>query len=92
MDLPEVISPEVISETARTARSRLGDLIDRALRGETTVITRHGKEVAAVVPAGALRRLRLLEDEADRRAVLDALHERTHGLDEVLRETLERTR
>jgi prevent-host-death family protein len=80
------------SEPARAARNRLGDLIDRALRGEHTVITRNGKEVAAVVPVSVLRRLRLLEDAADRRAVLDALHERTYGLDEVLRETLERCR
>lgn len=56
------------------------------------MITRGGKEIAAVVPADILRRYGLLEDEADRRAVLDTLYERTHGLDEVLRETLERAR
>lgn len=84
--------PELTSEPARTARNRLGELIDRALRGETTVITRNGKEAAAVVPVRVLSRLRQLEDEADRRAVLDTLHEHTYGLDEVLRETLERAR
>ena len=45
---------------------------------------------------GVPRRLRLPEDEADRRAVLGALYERTYGLErgtaEVLRETLERAR
>jgi prevent-host-death family protein len=33
------------------ARAKFGDLVDRArLAGETTVITRYGKPVAAIVP------------------------------------------
>lgn len=35
------------------ARAKFGDLVDRArLAGETTVITRYGKAVAAIVPFG----------------------------------------
>ena len=34
----------------KEARRRLGQLVDAAERGETTVITRRGKEVARLVP------------------------------------------
>jgi prevent-host-death family protein len=50
------------------AKNRLGQLLDAAERGEETVITRHGRPVARLVPAergfdraaaqAALRRLR----------------------------------
>ncbi|HCA85052.1 MAG TPA: prevent-host-death protein [Streptomyces sp.] len=82
---------EMASEPVREARAHFGDLIDRALRDESTVITRNGKEVAAVVSIDTLRKFRQLEDEADRRAIQDALDERTYSLDEVMRETLGRT-
>lgn len=81
---------EMLSEPVREARAHFGDLIDRALRDEPTVITRNGKEVAAVVSMDTLRKFRLLEDEADRRAIRDTLNEETYGLDEVMRETLDR--
>jgi prevent-host-death family protein len=35
---------------AEEARSRLPDLLDAAEKGQSTVITRHGKPVAALVP------------------------------------------
>lgn len=42
---------------AEAARQRLPDVLDRASRGESTLITKHGKPYAAVVPPdGASRR------------------------------------
>lgn len=35
---------------ARDAKARLSELLDAAERGETTVITRHGKPVAELSP------------------------------------------
>jgi len=35
------------------AKNKLGQLLDRVERGEEIVITRHGKPVARVAPAGA---------------------------------------
>lgn len=81
---------EAFIEPVRSARAHFGDLIDRAGRDETTVITRNGKEVAAVVSVESFRKLKLLEDEADRRAIQDTLSERTYSLEEIMRETLDR--
>ena len=39
---------------AEQARRRLPELLDRAHRGETTIITMHGKPYAALVPLNAL--------------------------------------
>lgn len=36
---------------AEEARAHLSELIERAHRGQATIITRHGKPYAAVVPA-----------------------------------------
>ena len=38
--------------TASQARTRFGELLDRVVRGEEIVITRHGKAVARLVPEG----------------------------------------
>lgn len=40
---------------AEQARQRLPELIDRAHRGEATVITKHGRPYAALVPVDAAR-------------------------------------
>jgi prevent-host-death family protein len=37
---------------AEEARNRLPELLDAAEKGRTTVITRHGRAVAALVPIG----------------------------------------
>ncbi len=42
------------------AKARLSHLVDRALRGEQVVITRHGRPVARLVPAGRPRPRRRL--------------------------------
>ena len=40
------------SVTASEARNRFGRLLDRVLTGEEIVVTRHGKPVARIIPAG----------------------------------------
>lgn len=39
---------------ARQARNRMRDLLDTAIAGEPTVLTRNGRPVAIVVPAAFL--------------------------------------
>ncbi len=39
---------------AEAARAHLPELLERAGRGQSTVITRHGKPCAAMVPVAAL--------------------------------------
>jgi prevent-host-death family protein len=47
------------------ARSRFSELIDRAERGEETIVTRHGRVVARIAPpATAIRQARTPEDIA----------------------------
>lgn len=43
---------------AEEARQQLPAILAAAAAGRTTVITRHGREIAAVVPAGAIKRAR----------------------------------
>jgi prevent-host-death family protein len=57
----------------RDARAQFGELIDRATHDEATVITRHGKEVAAVVPIELLRQYRVWEEQEDLRLVREAM-------------------
>ena len=59
--------PETVG--VREAKARLSELIDRALRGETVTISRHGAEVVRLVPVqrrrqpGSLRgRIRIAPD------------------------------
>lgn len=40
---------------AEQARQRLPQLLDRASRGQTTIITKHGKPCAAIVPVASAR-------------------------------------
>jgi prevent-host-death family protein len=42
------------------AKTRLSHLVDRALRGDQVVITRHGRPVARLVPAAQPRKPRRL--------------------------------
>jgi prevent-host-death family protein len=62
--------PKRISE----ARSEFSDLVNRAAyRHERVLITRHGKAIAAVVPAEDFELLEALEDRADLEAMSAAL-------------------
>jgi prevent-host-death family protein len=45
----------VLRKGAEEARSRLPELLDAAENGRATVITRHGRAVAALVPIDAYR-------------------------------------
>lgn len=56
------------------ARDHLGEIVSRAEHAqERTVLTRHGKAVAAVISIDDLRELEAAEDEADLAAARDAL-------------------
>ncbi len=47
-------SKQVESKGAEEARQQLPAILDAAAAGKTTIITPHGKEIAAVVPAAAV--------------------------------------
>lgn len=56
------------------ARDHLGEIVSRVEHAqERTVLTRHGKAVAAVVSIDDLRELEALEDQADLAAAREAL-------------------
>ncbi|MFJ8433119.1 type II toxin-antitoxin system Phd/YefM family antitoxin [Kitasatospora sp. NPDC094019] len=74
----------------REARERLADVVDRAERDEPTVITRRGREVAAVVPIELLREYRQWEERELMRLIEERRDEPTYSLDEVMAETLAR--
>jgi prevent-host-death family protein len=62
--------------TTGKARSVLSDVVNRAAYGkERVVLTRRGKELAAVVPMEDLRLLEELEDRMDLEAARKALRE-----------------
>lgn len=62
--------------TAREARTRFGMLLQRVANGEEIVVTRHGKPVARIIPAGGsdLRDVRQAVDSL--RALRSAIAER----------------
>ncbi|MBV8542748.1 MAG: type II toxin-antitoxin system Phd/YefM family antitoxin [Pseudonocardiales bacterium] len=56
------------------ARDRLGEIVSKVEHAqERTVLTRHGRAVAAVVSIDDLRELEAAEDEADLVAAREAL-------------------
>ena len=52
--------PKVATVSLYQAKARLSHLVDRALRGDEVVITRHGRPVARLVPATKRRAPRKL--------------------------------
>ena len=52
--------PKVATVSIYEAKTRLSHLVDRTLRGEQVVITRHGRPVARLVPAARPRAPRRL--------------------------------
>ncbi len=61
-----------LSYTAFDAKNRLGELLDRVYRGQEITITRHGIEIARVIPIErgrtlqirpAMKRVKTLRDE-----------------------------
>ncbi|GAA1111357.1 hypothetical protein GCM10009605_51990 [Nocardiopsis composta] len=84
---------EMPVESIRQVRDHLADVVDRADReDEPTVITRRGKEVAAVVPIDMLRRFQEYEEQAIIRMVRERMANPEPGipLEEVMAETLAR--
>ena len=80
-------------ESIREVREHLADVVDRADRDdEPTVITRRGKQVAAVVPIDVLRKYQQYEEQAIIRMVQERMTNTEPGvpLAEVMAETLER--
>ena len=60
---------------ASVAQARLDELLDAVVRGETFVITRHGKAIARLLPDEEARR-------ADARRAMDEIKElRFRGID-----------
>jgi len=55
------------------ARKDFASVVKAAGKGERVLLTRHGKGVAAIVPARDLAYLRALEDKIDRKAADAAL-------------------
>lgn len=59
------------------AKTRLSELLERASRGETIVITRHGHPVARLVPGGSQDRERVAETVERLRALRGSLADLT---------------
>ena len=80
----------ILVEPARQVRDHFSEVIDR---DQPTIITRHGRQIAAVVPIADLRYYEELEDRelgrlVDERRTAEAGP--LTGLDELLEETLNR--
>lgn len=58
------------------AKTKLAELLDKVEAGETITITRHGKVVARLVPAGVEG-----EERARRRALIDEIKRKRAGWD-----------
>ncbi len=56
------------SVTAFQAKTRFGELLDRVVRGEEIVITRHDKAVARIIPEGGANLQHVQAAVADLRA------------------------
>lgn len=78
-------------EPIRHVRSHLSEVVDRA-HAEPTIITRNGRQVAAVVSIDLLRRYEKLDDEETNRIITERMASPAPGipLEEVIRETLDR--
>ncbi len=65
--------------TALEAKTRLGELLDRVVRGEEVVITRYDKPVARIMPVGGLNLADIRVGIAGLRDVQSAIQKRTRG-------------
>lgn len=86
------LSEELSVESIREVRAHLADVVDRADRSdEPTIVTRRGKEVAAVVPIQMLRQYRVWEDQYYAGLVAKRMQFSAPGipLEEVMAEFLE---
>ena len=67
------------SVTAFEARTRFGQLLERVVRGEEVVITRHEKPVARLVPEGRASLASVRGAAAGLRALQKRIAKRTSG-------------
>lgn len=65
--------------TALEAKTRFGKLLDRVIRGEEVVITRHDKPVARMVPAGDRKLSRVQQGVAELNTLREAIRTRKKG-------------
>ncbi|GAA0942057.1 type II toxin-antitoxin system Phd/YefM family antitoxin [Nonomuraea longicatena] len=80
-------------ESIRDVRAHLAEVVERADRDDLpTIITRHGKQVAAVVAIDVLRKYQAWEEHEINRIIDERTANPAPGipLDEVMRETLAR--
>lgn len=78
----------MLSMSTVEAREQFSDVVNRAAYGkERVLLTRRGKELAAVVPIEDVRRLQKLEDERDlaiaRAALAEADEKGTISLEQL---------
>lgn len=73
--------------TIRDATSRLAELVDRAERGEETIVTRHGRVVARIAPPKAVPEPATPPTPARSEEELAALMARARALREDIRRT-----
>lgn len=74
----------------KDARSRLAEVVERATHDEPTVLTRHGKRIAAVVPIEMLDEYQRREDERAIALIEERRNSPTVSFETVLQETLDR--
>lgn len=85
---------EYPAESIRSVRDHLADVVERAEREDSpTVITRRGKEVAAVVSIEALRQFQQWQEQELNRLVDERMASNEPGvpLEDVLAETRARS-
>ncbi|MEU0236448.1 type II toxin-antitoxin system Phd/YefM family antitoxin [Nocardiopsis sp. NPDC006198] len=84
---------EMQVESIRQVRDHIADVVDRADREDLpTVITRRGREVAAVVPIDMFHRYQQLEEQEIMRMVDERMANPAPGIpmEQVMAEILER--
>jgi prevent-host-death family protein len=67
------------SVTAFEAKTRFGQLLERVMRGEEVVITRHEKPVARLIPEGRASLASVRDAAARLRALQKRIAKRTSG-------------
>ena len=85
---------EMPIESIRDVRAHLAEVVERADRDDTpTVITRRGKQVAAVVSMEVLRKYQEWEEREINRLIDERMASRSAGIpiEDVMKETLARS-
>ena len=80
------------SVNIREARQKLSDLVDAAEHGQSVLITRHGKEVARIEPAGPARGAPLPDLSAFRASVRAAVQGKGRPLSKTVTESRKEAR